>query len=664
MPRNIPLPLFLSKIITHCASSLVVWMRFVLVCFVWLGCIPWATRWIWRGFFWLGDGGFLGLDAEASESSSFLHLTSSPRVNRLLVDCFQGQVITGALVLIFITVFLIREWVVQNAFGAVMDAVREVRENHVVAAALEDVAQEQENHHPLPPIIQPPLPQVQDDMQPNDEAIDDLAGVLEILGMRGSIITLFQHAFFSAAFIVGFIGLGIYMPYIWGRMSLFVLSNPMTFFVALPLDITRVATDMTIHLVVGILWASAYWITSICQAMGISVSLLGSAVDPQRLQELAYVRQSNIMGMLKTFQKSFEVYSTQPIKGEYSHTLSIAVGYALLTLLGGIYLSRRNPRRRSAERVFRDCLRQAGLVMKVITIISIELIAFPIVCGGLIDIFTFPIWKDITIQSRMSHISGHPLAISFLYWFVGTIYMFHFALFVGMAREIVRPGVLFMIRDPNDPNFHPIKDILDRGVITQLRKIAISAVMYSIFISSCFGFITYLIHFLTGNTILPLRMSNREPFFDFPIDILLVHVLLPLTFKFLKPSDLFRSAWTWWLQLAAYHLNLTGFFFGGRHPLQENERGQFVRAPANDNIIIGGRKRQTFISVNENNELLSGAPDETKDDANYVMVYLPPHFTLRIIGFALLVWFFSVLIGFTLSLGPCKEKICVYQQKC
>jgi hypothetical protein len=48
-----------------------------------------------------------------------------------------------------------------------------------------------------------------------------------------------------------------------------------------------------------------------------------------------------------------------------------------------------------------------------------------------------------------------------IHWGLGFAYMILFASFVGWVREIVRPGVLWFFRDPSDPNFNPLKDIVD-----------------------------------------------------------------------------------------------------------------------------------------------------------------------------------------------------------
>ena len=84
--------------------------------------------------------------------------------------------------------------------------------------------------------------------------------------------------------------------------------------------------------------------------------------------------------------------------------------------------------------------------------------------------------------------------------------MYYFAVFVTLCRDTVRRGVLWFIRDPNDPQFHPIKEILERPVLTQLRKICASGVMYSAMIVFGIGSIIYFLRYCIRG-ILPLHWS-------------------------------------------------------------------------------------------------------------------------------------------------------------
>jgi E3 ubiquitin-protein ligase MARCH6 len=80
--------------------------------------------------------------------------------------------------------------------------------------------------------------------------------------------------------------------------------------------------------------------------------------------------------------------------------------------------------------------------MKVILIIGIEMIVFPLYCGTLLDVALLPLFENATIASRLEFTSSSPLTSLFVHWFIGTCYMFHFALFVSMCRKIMRSGVL------------------------------------------------------------------------------------------------------------------------------------------------------------------------------------------------------------------------------
>ena len=47
----------------------------------------------------------------------------------------------------------------------------------------------------------------------------------------------------------------------------------------------------------------------------------------------------------------------------------------------------------------------------------------------------------------------------FLHWLAGMIFIFYLASFVMLLREVLRPGVLWFLRNLNDQNFHPITEV-------------------------------------------------------------------------------------------------------------------------------------------------------------------------------------------------------------
>ena len=126
---------------------------------------------------------------------------------------------------------------------------------------------------------------------------------------------------------------------------------------------------------------------------------------------------------------------------------AILAGYIAFSFLGAAYLRRGSPfsssqTGREWEATIIDVLNQAGGVMKVILIISIEMLAFPLYCGLLLDIALLPLFENASLLSRVLFTIETPLTSIFVHWFVGTCYMFHFALFVSMCRKIMRSGVL------------------------------------------------------------------------------------------------------------------------------------------------------------------------------------------------------------------------------
>ncbi|KAI2612353.1 uncharacterized protein GGS25DRAFT_474956 [Hypoxylon fragiforme] len=249
-------------------------------------------------------------------------------------------------------------------------------------------------------------------------------------------------------------------------------------------------------------------------------------------------------------------------------TWAILIGYMSLCIMAGLYLARGTPlstgqTAQEWEASIIDVLNQASGVMKVILIISIEMLIFPLYCGLLLDFALLPLFEGTSVRSRLLFTYNFPLTSIFVHWFVGTGYMFHFALFVSMCRKIMRKGVLYFIRDPDDPEFHPVRDVLERHVTMQLRKILFSAFVYGALVVICLGGVVWGLSLALPN-VLPIHYSSNEPVLEFPIDLLFYNFLMPLAVRFFKPSDGLHAMYTWWFRTCARTLRITWFLFGER----------------------------------------------------------------------------------------------------
>ncbi len=266
----------------------------------------------------------------------------------------------------------------------------------------------------------------------------------------------------------------------------------------------------------------------------------------------------------------------------------------------------------------------------------------------------------------------------------------------------MRPGAMWFIKDPQDQNSHPIRDILDRPALTQLRKIGISAVMYSTMVIFVVGSVAGLL-VLGDKSIMPFRWKNRflivpflrkliltllncrEPLSHVPVDLLFLHLVLPYTMRYFRPKKVIKKfATAIWKGLAA-KLRLTSYFFGGRHHSEEYTPktwrealmqspddladaehvldGSFRRVPATDQLALPRDMRATA-AVAESGEPID---DEARNlirmqDAeaakarrdvkrDYMVVYIPPHFRYRIFCFIGLMWCVcAMLLGLAVAL--------------
>ena len=71
----------------------------------------------------------------------------------------------------------------------------------------------------------------------------------------------------------------------------------------------------------------------------------------------------------------------------------------------------------------------------------------------------------------MNSFQNTPVASVFIHWLNGMIYVFYFASFVILLREILRPGVLWFLRNLNDPDFNPIQVEKCRIIMLCLVKV-------------------------------------------------------------------------------------------------------------------------------------------------------------------------------------------------
>ena len=382
-------------------------------------------------------------------------------------------------------------------------------------------------------------------------------------------------------------------------------------------------------------------------------------------------------------------------------SIAILFGYLSLTLIGAAYVHIRHwlegkPRDDKIKGAVADFLYQMGGVMKVILIIGIEMIVFPLYCGILLDVALLPLFRLASIPSRLEFSQSNPVTSLFVHWFIGTSYMFHFALFVATCRKQMRAGVLYFIKDPDDPEFHPVRDVLERSLVTQLRKICSSAFIYGSLILLGLGGIVYGIDYLNPS-ILPIRWVSSNITSDVPVNLMFYNILVPIIVKLFRPTKAWNIVFAWWFRRCGSWLRLSNFLFGTRKPEEQGQHvrrtwrdyvrgeqgdvenpvlsgspqifeeqedlrayflweGNYVRAPGSD-AVKPPKGHPAFLYVDQHNKRLDGQEDHKEgchgsEDPKWTMIYIPLHFRLRIAALLATVWLFIAIAGCSVTILP------------
>ncbi|KAF8327196.1 uncharacterized protein EI90DRAFT_2975197 [Cantharellus anzutake] len=582
----------------------------------------------------------------------------------------------------------------------------------------------------------------------NDEAEmveggeDDMDGLLEAVGMRGPLLAIVQNVALIILILDMTIGGAVWIPFTIGRSLALNLMKPrrLLFVLHLPIRIVRLATDPIVDVFLWFLRpASTHLFGVLSEVWKLRAShtpdsavRLDSIYDhvSNRLKQilasagsknfpLAY-STSHIDQLLMRLSDHFESYIPVQSKtallagrawareiysaygrvmasrwkalatgaGPSEQLFSVFLGYVALLGFGGSFLAS-GILYSGASTFVRSAITQQLIVVKVAVFILIELVVFPFGCGIILDISTLPLFKDATIWTRLEYCASVPLTAVFFHWMLGTMFMYQFAMLLAACRGLMRKGAMWFIKDPADPSFHPIRDILDRPALSQLRKLGVSALMYSFVILGGVGAaIYYLRYFWTPfHMLLPLRWDAKNPISEIPIDLLFLHIVAPAIIESVNVRDTLVRATTIWWEHAAHELRLTSYMFGQRVAEEEQQSvfswrrlplirnrpwaavhaanqpapvrdGSFVRAPAGDSIAFPENERQMLVTTDENGNPLDDEGRrliEVQDAAalaahrtvadDYTVLYLPPNFKYRIMAFIMYLWLTSVGIA-------------------
>ncbi|VDO47150.1 unnamed protein product [Haemonchus placei] len=188
------------------------------------------------------------------------------------------------------------------------------------------------------------------------------------------------------------------------------------------------------------------------------------------------------------------------------------------------------------------------LVLKVFLLVLVEIGFFPIICGCWMDLCSLKLFSA-SLSSRAASFAASPTSSVFIHWMIGMVYVFYFASFVLLLREVLRPGVLWFMRNLNDPEFNPIQEMIELPVTRHLRRLVASTVS-----SLCFTTIFLIVYVplcivqKIYPALLPYNMSLSAdtPLSELSLELLILQVVLPALLEQTQARILLKAIVLWW----------------------------------------------------------------------------------------------------------------------
>ncbi|ANB14435.1 E3 ubiquitin-protein ligase SSM4 [Sugiyamaella lignohabitans] len=517
------------------------------------------------------------------------------------------------------------------------------------------------------------------DDEPEDLGeVGEVEGIRDIIGLKGPIVNAFATC--AAATVLSAIALAcLYLlPYATGRLVVILLGES----VSPILKFYKQTLESQVTWVNNIFFVFASFIDTRILASNPDFSLVKFH---EAVKDLTF---NLINGIPSSVNSSIMIRASIT-----SRLLLTFLGYSISGTFLAAFISNSNL---TASRTGRDMLRvlkEMGAICKVITVIGIELVLFPIFCGLLLDFSLLPLFETASIADQVNFAVKYPVISTILHWALGTCYMFIFAMFVSLCRKIMRPGVLYFVRDPNDPNFHPIKDVLDRGLMSQLAKIGLSALIYGALIVLCLGGVIYTLRYLNVEFLPVSFVSTTREHIVIMIPFCAAYFLtLPIFIRTVRNLSVMRKIWAYAFESSCSYLRLSSFILNKPVPQEQGtvhygsiaawfmsskpdysrpvtiddiakngkwdgayfvKDGGFVRAPDTDSIS-SKKKLNLFIPVTKDDVRLDGVEEgsESNELEKYSVVYRPPHFRIRIALLLCCIWGYGALVVMSMILIP------------
>ncbi|WWC73270.1 uncharacterized protein I206_107236 [Kwoniella pini CBS 10737] len=425
---------------------------------------------------------------------------------------------------------------------------------------------------------------------------DDWNGILEVVGLMGPLHGLFQNVLFGVIIMSAAISIFVGLPLLIGKLFLSTdIIRTILSTARRTLHLIRKVTDPLVDIVfeifkevvaLPVISSLRAVETILARKMGLGdpsssnqrdilsrlfdiLSLSASSSSPTA-GALTGQHQGRYAGLFgdalawlgQTAYDTYAAYVAGKRKISIGNTVSnrmftVFSGYGVAAAIVGL-IALPGENGGSISKELSKIVKDHAMFLKLAFFMILELGAFPLGIGLMIDGCTVPLWPGATILGRVAKLRASPFGVMFLDWLIGTMFMYQFATLLSHIRTLCRPGTLFFIRDPADPNYSPVKDIVEKSALSQLRKLWTSAVMYSVIVFTLFGASCWSLAYMPFVNLLPLKLNPTfGPLTSIPFDLLFLHLVVPPTVTYIRPryrASKLMNIW-WKHTISLFRLN-------------------------------------------------------------------------------------------------------------
>uniref|UniRef100_A0A1I8BDA0 RING-type E3 ubiquitin transferase n=1 Tax=Meloidogyne hapla TaxID=6305 RepID=A0A1I8BDA0_MELHA len=216
----------------------------------------------------------------------------------------------------------------------------------------------------------------------------------------------------------------------------------------------------------------------------------------------------------------------------------------------------------------------------------------------------------VTLDERIRNFRHFPSSSTFLHWLTGMVYVFYSASFILILRELLRPGVLWFIRNLHDPDFNPIQEMIERPITHHLRRLVASMTLFFSIILIVVYLPLRLIKWGHPSTIPYIFSGSADtPLVEYSFELVLLQVIMPTILEYSKAFSLLKRAVRCWCRIVGGWLDLDSYLLPSEKDKNNADQREQQRQRARQRLMRGDQNEQLGLL-----EVLEAIEDDTTDE--------------------------------------------------